>query len=99
VVAGLVQATDGNFYGVASGGGSTICPSGCGTLFQVTPGGSFSVLYNFDNTTGYQPGSAPFQHTNGGLYGDTQFDGPQIGSQDGVFYSWNAGLPASVFLV
>jgi uncharacterized repeat protein (TIGR03803 family) len=100
VVAGLVQATDGNFYGVASAGGnSTNCPSGCGTLFQVTPGGSFSVLYNFDNTTGYQPGSAPFQHTSGVLYGDTQFGGPRLGFQDGVFYSWNASLRAFVSFV
>jgi uncharacterized repeat protein (TIGR03803 family) len=92
VVAGLLQATDGNFYGVASAGGN----STNGTLFQVTPGGSFSVLYNFDSTTGYLPGAAPFQHTNGVLYGDTQLGGPRLGSQDGVFYSWNASMPAFV---
>jgi uncharacterized repeat protein (TIGR03803 family) len=103
VLAGLVQATDGNFYGVASqGGNSTNCPNGasdCGTLFQVTPGGSFSVLYNFDSTTGYSPGAAPFQHTNGVLYGDTQLGGPRLGSQGGVFYSWSASLPAFVSFV
>jgi uncharacterized repeat protein (TIGR03803 family) len=106
--AGVVQATDGNFYGAAAIAGSinnTNCfsDSGCGTLFQVTPGGSFSVLYNFDYTTGFYS-LAPFQHTNGELYGNTVHGGTgtnqacgQYGC--GVLYSWNAGLPAFVSLI
>ena len=37
----LVQATDGNFYGVTSWGGDTVScePYGCGTVFSVTPQG------------------------------------------------------------
>ena len=41
--AGLVQASDGNLYGVAEGGGA----SGSGTLFKMTLGGAFSVVYTF----------------------------------------------------
>ncbi|MFY9558719.1 MAG: choice-of-anchor tandem repeat GloVer-containing protein [Terriglobales bacterium] len=93
--AGLVQATDGNFYGANTYGGSL----GFGTFFQITPKGAFSVLYNFDGTTGWNPYVTPFQHTNGVIYGDTQLGGtgnvsPCIaGSPNascGVFYSWTA---------
>ena len=36
--AGLIQATDGNFYGTtAYGGTGSTCPTGCGTVFQITP--------------------------------------------------------------
>jgi uncharacterized repeat protein (TIGR03803 family) len=37
--AGMLQATDGNFYGTADGGGtSTQCIGGCGTLFRISMG-------------------------------------------------------------
>src|SRR5450631_2802883 len=37
---GLVQASDGNFYGTTGSGGTT----GCGTVFRITPGGIETVL-------------------------------------------------------
>jgi uncharacterized repeat protein (TIGR03803 family) len=46
---GLMQASDGNFYGTANEGGTGIssdCPAGCGTLFRITPAGNFSVIHN-----------------------------------------------------
>jgi uncharacterized repeat protein (TIGR03803 family) len=94
---GLVQASDGNFYGVnSSGGNSSNCgSSGCGTIFKITPTGSFSVLYNFDATTGVDPLVALLQQTNGILYGDTAAGGTgaHCGSLScGVFYSLNVGL-------
>jgi len=49
--AGLVQATDGNFYGTTSQGGTM----NYGTIFRITPQGDFSILYNFDDTTGRYP--------------------------------------------
>ncbi len=105
-LAGLVQATDGNFYGTASqGGSSTNCTSGCGTVFRVTPAGVFDVIYNFDSTTGYLPEVTLFQHTNGTLYGDTEFGGTG-GTQQfcmpgncGAFYSLNIGAAPFVTFV
>lgn len=39
----LVQATDGNFYGVATEGGA----NAGGTVFEITPSGVLTVLYSF----------------------------------------------------
>jgi uncharacterized repeat protein (TIGR03803 family) len=105
--AGLVQATDGNLYGVNAYGGSTNsnCQDTCGTLFKITPTRTFSVVYNFDYTTGMAPEVAPFQHSSGLLYADTEFGGtgnlgPCSAVTCGVFYSWaNASLPAFVSLL
>jgi len=66
--AGLIQATDGNFYGTTVGGGT----SSAGTVFQLTPAGAVSVLYAF---TGGANGATPFagliQATDGNFYGTT----------------------------
>jgi uncharacterized repeat protein (TIGR03803 family) len=102
---GVVQATDGDFYGEAEMGGNTnFCyGSGCGTLFQVTPASDFSVLQVFagisgmtPSPTGMFPDSPPFQHTNGLLYGDTSEGGEC--TRCGVLFSWDAGLPTFVSL-
>jgi uncharacterized repeat protein (TIGR03803 family) len=93
----LVQGTDGNLYGVNSG----VQFNTFGNIFKVSPKGSYSVLYNFDGTTGATPKAAPFQHTNGIIYGDTNRGG--TGSQGcggcGVFYSLKASLPAFISLL
>ena len=49
---GLVQATDGNFYGTSPlGGANQGCGNGtgggCGTLYKITPSGAVTKLYNF----------------------------------------------------
>jgi uncharacterized repeat protein (TIGR03803 family) len=97
--AGLVQATDGNFYGANEnfGAASSGCPNGCGTLFKITPKGSYTILYNFDGTTGSSPFTTPFQHTNGAVYGDTDAGGtgnvgPCSPGVCGVFYSLKNSL-------
>ena len=107
IYAGVVQGTDGNLYGVASNeGNSSNCSSvGCGTTFKVAPNGSFSLIHNFDNTTGSAPEVTLFQHTNGTLYGDTYCGGTGINglcgtdTTSGVFYSFNASLKPFVSLV
>jgi uncharacterized repeat protein (TIGR03803 family) len=105
--AGLVQATDGNFYGANPQGGAgsgSDCPSGCGTIFKVTKAGAFSTLYNFDQTTGQLPYTTMMQHTNGILYGTTQLGGTGdagacgVGSC-GVLYSLNIGVAKFAALV
>jgi uncharacterized repeat protein (TIGR03803 family) len=57
-VAGLVQGTDGNFYGSASLGGTEDCYRGCGTIFQITPGGTLTVLHSFVVNDGADPRAA-----------------------------------------
>lgn len=98
--AGLVQATDGNFYGATAFGGTEVCSwaefGGCGVIFQITPSGAYSVLYNLDGTDGATPASTPIQHTNGKIYGLTGAGGT---SADGVVYSLDMGLGPFVSLV
>jgi len=94
----LIQATDGNFYGVANGGGSL----GFGTIFKVTSRGVYSVVHNFDGTTGQNPESALTQHTNGLLYGDTYRGGSgteNCNGTCGVLYSLKIGAAPFVNLV
>ncbi len=44
----VVLAPDGNAYGTTfSGGSSSACRGGCGTIFKVTPDGTETVIYNF----------------------------------------------------
>ena len=43
----LTRASDGNFYGTTTAGGDGCGPHGCGTLFQMTPGGIETTLYSF----------------------------------------------------
>ncbi|HEY6291971.1 MAG TPA: choice-of-anchor tandem repeat GloVer-containing protein [Terriglobia bacterium] len=69
--AGLVQATDGNFYGTTNAGGSgTNCGDGCGTVFRITPEGVVTTLRSFDFTDGAGP-SGLIQAADGNLYGTT----------------------------
>jgi uncharacterized repeat protein (TIGR03803 family) len=82
---GLVQATDGNFYGAGYQGGS----KNHGTIYRITPGGTFSTRYNFDGTSGGSPMITLLQHTTGILYGDTSTGGAH---NTGVFYSLKASL-------
>lgn len=98
---GLVQATDGNFYGVAVNGGST---DGYGSLFKITSAGVFAVLYDFDVSTGAYPRTTLLQHTNGLLYGTTQGGGsgsaaPCSVGTCGVIYSFNIGAVPFVSFV
>lgn len=90
--AGLVQASDGNFYGVTGSGGSM----NCGVIFEIAAGGEYSILLDFDSTQGCGPGSTPIQHTNGKIYGLTGTGGTH---NLGVGYGFDLGLPAFVALL
>ncbi len=94
---GLTQASDGNFYGT---NGAAVSANN-GTIFELTAKNVFSVLYSFntaDTTKGSAPENAPFQHTNGILYGGTATGGTGA-TPDGVFYSLNNNLPAFIQLL
>jgi uncharacterized repeat protein (TIGR03803 family) len=88
--AGLVQGPDGNFYGVASEGGTggiecadTTGLSGCGTVFKLTPSGTLTVLHSFCGgngcgsltTDGAEPTGRLVFGTDGDLYGTTEVGG------------------------
>jgi uncharacterized repeat protein (TIGR03803 family) len=73
---GLVQGTDGNFYGTTSyGGANTSCTNGCGTVFKITPNGALTTLHSFDGTDGSNPNAALVQGTDGNFYGTTSGGG------------------------
>ena len=72
--AGLIQATDGNFYGMTYSGGASNsnCTTGtCGTVFKVTPAGALTTLHIFDYTDGANPSAALIQASDGNFYGTT----------------------------
>lgn len=83
---GLVLATNGKFYGsTREGGSSTACSTyGCGTVFQITAGGTLTSLFSFDSTNGSGPLSALIQGTDGNLYGTTKV--PPHGQGGGYGY-------------
>lgn len=67
---GVVEATNGIFYGTTGGGGT----GAVGTVFRMTANGKVSTLYNF--TVGY--GATPYSvivGTDGNLYGTTSVGG------------------------
>jgi uncharacterized repeat protein (TIGR03803 family) len=74
--AALVQGADGNFYGTTYGGGaSNSCLYECGTIFEMTPEGALTTLYNFDGINGANPEAALIQAADGNFYGTTNGGG------------------------
>jgi len=72
---GLIQGMDGNFYGSTYYGGlSNHCSEGCGTVFQLTPGGSLTALHSFDGNDGSRP-AVLIQARDGNFYGATASGG------------------------
>jgi uncharacterized repeat protein (TIGR03803 family) len=81
---GVIQASDGNFYGTALIGGSSTgtgecayfgTDTGCGIVYKITSSGTLTVLHDF---AGVGDGSYPgplVEGTDGNLYGTTAFGG------------------------
>jgi uncharacterized repeat protein (TIGR03803 family) len=91
--AGLIQATDGNFYGTTTGGGAY----GEGTIFEVSPLGILTTLYSFCSQPECADGAgstgALVQGTDGNFYGTTR-DGGGFG--EGTVFSLSTGLASFV---
>ena len=66
----LIQASDGNFYGTTSGGGSY----NNGTVFKLTPQRVETVLYSFSGYDGLTPNGL-IQGSDGNFYGTTKVGG------------------------
>ncbi len=88
--AALLQATDGNLYGVTETGGDLKCGLGfgCGTIFEITSGGKLRTIHSFKGVDGDEP-SGLMQATSGTLYGTTINGGA---AQDGTVFSMSVGL-------
>jgi len=74
--AGLVQATNGDFYGTTYG--YSYC---CGTVFRITPSGTLTTLHTFSGgDDGASPWAGLVQAANGDLYGTTALGGDDGGT-------------------
>jgi uncharacterized repeat protein (TIGR03803 family) len=67
VAAGLVQGSDGSFYGATYKGGAY----GYGTVFSIATNSALTTLVSFDNTNGAFPLAELVQDPSGTLYGTT----------------------------
>ena len=67
----LAQGQDGNLYGITSTGGM----SNLGIVFQITPAGSFNIIYNFDGPHGSTPIGGLVLGVDGDLYGTAEQGG------------------------
>jgi uncharacterized repeat protein (TIGR03803 family) len=106
---GVLQASDGNFYGVTAYGGTGTDPycngDNCGIIYRITPSGVLTTLYNFcldggaDCSNGFNPQAwnpALMQAANGDIFGTTQSGGLDdcVEAEDcGTVYRLSLGLP------
>ncbi len=89
---GLIQATDGNFYGTTQGSNNGD-PSG--TVFRITPGGALTTLHYFCSQQNCADGTFPLtgvvQGTDGNFYGTT-YEGGANGLFYGTVFKLSVGL-------
>jgi len=97
---GLLIGSNGNLYGMTMQGGT----NNLGTLFQLTPSGEYTVLWNFTEADGYIK-SAPFfglgsliQGSDGDLYGVLPLGGAHNSGSvfritTGGSVVWNTPMP------
>ena len=68
-LAGLVQGSDGNFYGTTAHGGTN---GGVGTVFKISATGALTTLYSFTGgKDGGRPQAGLVQGSDGNFYGTT----------------------------
>ena len=101
-ISGVIQASDGNFYGTTTYGGGR---NNRGTIFQITPQGVERVLHRFINgDDGANPAAVLIQGSDGNFYGTTAYGGstgngivfritPQ--RHETVLYSFKSGKDAA----
>jgi uncharacterized repeat protein (TIGR03803 family) len=90
-VGGLIQASDGNFYGATASGGTNHCVqipqagANCGTVFRITPAGVATIVYSFGSSPsdGVTPNGSLLQASDGNFYGTTVNGGANSCSSSG----------------
>jgi uncharacterized repeat protein (TIGR03803 family) len=83
LTSGVLLASNGKLYGTTAFGGPflSLCNNGtgCGTIFEIAPGGKLTTLYNFCSkpncTDGDRPLAPLMQASNGEIYGSTPYGG------------------------
>jgi uncharacterized repeat protein (TIGR03803 family) len=93
---GLTLGADGNFYGVTAGGGK----STSGTIFKITPQGTFTSLYSFCAKANCTDGAFPLgglvQGSDGNFYGATAEFGT-AGAEGVLFKMTSAGAYSVIY--
>jgi len=84
-IAGLVQATDGNFYGMAFSNPGV----SSGLIYQITSTGVYTILHEYlsKNKDGASPQTPMIQHTGGTLFSDTYSGGTGAFCACGVLFN------------
>jgi uncharacterized repeat protein (TIGR03803 family) len=88
---GLVQDTDGTFFGTTESGGANLA----GTLYSISPSGTYSLLHSFGISDGYNPWGTPT------IVGDTIYGNTTIGGTGaaGSGTIWKSAKDGSGFQV
>lgn len=90
--AGLIQASDGNFYGTTSRGGA----NDTGTVFQITAAGTLTSLYSFTGgADGGDPEAGLVQGSDSNFYGTTLHGG--VSDTGTVFQVTSAGTFTTLY--
>jgi uncharacterized repeat protein (TIGR03803 family) len=105
-MAGVVQGSDGNFYGTTEYGGSQPGLNGNGTVFKINAKGALNTLHTFaGNTDGANPQGGLVQGSDDNFYGTTQYGGAnglgtvfQISANGAltILYSFTGGTDGAV---
>ena len=90
---GLGLGKDGNFYGTTPAGGV----NDVGMAYRISPSGTFTNLYTFNDSTGAGPMAALVLGTDGYFYGTTT-RGSGVGAPNGaVFRMSSSGVVTNLF--
>lgn len=82
----LVQAPDGNLYGMTAEGGT----GNHGVIFRINPTtGNYTKLYDFDSLNGKRPYGSLCAASNGKLYGMTYEGGSNMAYSKGVLFEYD----------
>jgi uncharacterized repeat protein (TIGR03803 family) len=77
---GLTNGNDGNLYGMTTVGGEGYdAQSGYGTVFKITPGGTFTSIHSFNGSDGWFAKGELTRGSDGNFYGTS--------SQGGAFFN------------